>query len=93
MEDTTPSIFSKSMWEVHQGEGSNTQRRSKSCILGTKYSAREADDDDIDVEIPYQGLFEFIDKFVISKVRLWIDRLLGEILSLPKYDAYHYHSR
>ncbi|CAB4296107.1 unnamed protein product [Prunus armeniaca] len=58
-----------------------------------KTRQRDADDDDIDVEIPYQGLFEFIDKFVISKVRLWIDRLLGEILCLPKYDAYHYRSR
>ncbi|CAN6682897.1 unnamed protein product [Malus baccata var. baccata] len=50
---------------------------------------REANDDIIDVEIPYEGLFEFIDKFVVRKVRVWIDRLFGEILCLPKYDAYH----
>ncbi|KAM1423514.1 hypothetical protein TB2_015751 [Malus domestica] len=29
---------------------------------------REANDDIIEVEIPYEGLFEFIDKFVVRKV-------------------------
>lgn len=53
------------------------------------WMSREANDDIIDVEIPYEGLFEFIDKFVVRKVRVWIDRLFGEILCLPKYDAYH----
>lgn len=40
------------------------------------------------IEIPYQGLFEFIDKYVINNLKRWTDRLLGQIFSLPKYDYY-----
>lgn len=32
--------------------------------------------DDLDIEIPYDGVFEFFDKSVIKTVRRWIDRLL-----------------
>lgn len=41
------------------------------------------------IEIPYQGLFEFIDKCVINNLKRWTDRVLGQIFSLPKYDYYN----
>ncbi|PON34904.1 hypothetical protein PanWU01x14_340440 [Parasponia andersonii] len=40
-----------------------------------------------DLKTPYEGFFEFVDNFLINNVRKWIDRLLGQIFSLPKYDA------
>lgn len=41
---------------------------------------------DSDMEIPYEGVFEFIDKCIVKNVKRWIDRLVGEIFGLPKYD-------
>lgn len=42
------------------------------------------EDDDLDIDIPYKGVFEFIDKWVIKTIRVWVDWLFGEIFSLPK---------
>ncbi|RXH91053.1 hypothetical protein DVH24_020076 [Malus domestica] len=68
---------------VNMENGSRVYRAPKTMLHN------EENDDIINVEIPYEGLFEFIDKFVVRKVRVLIERVLGEILSLPKYDAYH----
>ena len=48
------------------------------------------DDEDVgNIRIPHEGFFDFIDRWVIKKVHQWIDKRLGELLSLPKYDPYH----
>jgi hypothetical protein len=41
-----------------------------------------------DIVIPYEGFFEFVDNHVIKTFRRWIDKLLGEIFSLPRFDRY-----
>ncbi|KAM1246089.1 hypothetical protein ACFX2J_042201 [Malus domestica] len=64
-------------------DGSRVYRAPKTTLHNEK------NNDIINVEIPYEGLFEFVDKFVVKKVTVLIERVLGEILSLPKYDAYH----
>ena len=44
-------------------------------------------EDHEDLNTPYEGFFKFVDEFLINNVKKWIDRLLGQIFSLPKYDA------
>lgn len=44
------------------------------------------EDNDSDMEIPYEGVFEFIDRCVVRNVKRWIDKLVGEIFGLPRYD-------
>lgn len=39
------------------------------------------------LKTPYEGFFEFVDEFLINNVKKWIERLLGQIFSLPKYDS------
>lgn len=52
----------------------------------------DGDKSDLEImKIPYQGLFEFIDRCVIKYLKRLIDRLLGQVFGLPKYD--HYNSR
>ncbi|XWS14417.1 hypothetical protein CRYUN_Cryun35bG0007900 [Craigia yunnanensis] len=48
----------------------------------------QKEDDNVDFEVPYGGLFEFIDKYVFKAIKRGIDRLLGELLGLPRFDEY-----
>ncbi|CAN6722429.1 unnamed protein product [Malus baccata var. baccata] len=59
-------------------DGSRMYRAPKTSLHNKE------NDDIINVEIPYEGLFEF---FVVRKVRVWIYQVPEKILSLPKYDA------
>lgn len=43
-----------------------------------KSSAMEAEDDP-EVEIPYQGVFEFIDRHVVNVVKRWVEKLVGQV--------------
>lgn len=46
------------------------------------------EDEDIEgLAVPFEGLFEFCDACIINNVKRWIDKLLGQIFSLPKYDV------
>lgn len=46
------------------------------------------EDEDIEsLTFPFEGLFEFFDVCVVNNIKRWIDRLLGQIFSLPKYDV------
>ena len=46
------------------------------------------EDEDIKgLRIPFEGLFEFVCESVINYVKKWVDRLLGQIFSLPKCDV------
>jgi hypothetical protein len=37
--------------------------------------------EDPEIVIPYQGIFEFIDRHVVKAVKRWIDKLVGQVSS------------
>ncbi|KAG2698261.1 hypothetical protein I3843_07G142200 [Carya illinoinensis] len=36
---------------------------------------RDDEDEYLDVEIPYEGVFEFFDKCIIKRIRVWVDKI------------------
>lgn len=76
--------FSKSHSMYRKQSGDRLLRRG---TTGTSNGREVGEEDHLDFEIPYEGIFEFIDKYVVKKIRKLIDRFLGEVLGLAKYDA------
>jgi hypothetical protein len=44
-----------------------------------KYLSNEVEEPE--AEIPYQGVFEFIDRHFVSVIKRWIDKFVGQVSS------------